>query len=145
MRFVFHSACVAFLSAAFLMGCSFVDPCVDDEIQRLPSPDGKVDAVIIKRNCGATTSFAYLLFIVPSGDKISGSTSPIFEADHLKNEDLFWKEPKFLNIVYEQARIFHFSNFWHSKEIDNFEYVVEIRETPRSAGHALSATDRWEK
>jgi hypothetical protein len=38
-----------------------------DEVARVVSPSGKVDAVLIETNGGATTSFGYDVFLVPSG------------------------------------------------------------------------------
>ena len=33
--------------------------------------------------------------------------------------------------MYQSARIYHFTNFWNSKMIDNYEYVVEIQLLPK--------------
>jgi len=38
-----------------------------DEVARIKSPDGRVDAVLLETNGGATTSFGYDIFITPSG------------------------------------------------------------------------------
>ena len=50
----------AFLLTAF--GCTS-----KDEVARVKSPDGKVDAVLFETNGGATTSFGYEVFITPPG------------------------------------------------------------------------------
>ncbi len=42
-----------------------------DEVARVPSPSGKVDAVLIEGNGGATTSFGYYLYVVTRGKKVS--------------------------------------------------------------------------
>lgn len=47
------------LAAAAIL-CCFTTACVtNDEVARVPSPDGRVDAVIVESNGGATTSFGY--------------------------------------------------------------------------------------
>jgi hypothetical protein len=43
-----------------------------DEVTRVASPSGQVDAVLIEGNGGATTSFSYYLCVVPKGKKVSG-------------------------------------------------------------------------
>ena len=41
-----------------------------------------------------------------------------------------WSKPRKLEIRYDQARIFSFVNFWQSKDVDNFKYVVEVQLVP---------------
>lgn len=38
------------------------------EVARLASPDGSLEAVLIETNGGATTSFGYLIYVVPAGE-----------------------------------------------------------------------------
>lgn len=38
-----------------------------DEVARVVSPDGRADAILVETNGGATTSFGYLVFVVPKG------------------------------------------------------------------------------
>lgn len=45
----------------------------NDEVARVVSPSGKVDAVLFETNGGATTSFGYDIYIVEHGAKPSGS------------------------------------------------------------------------
>lgn len=127
-----------------LSSCSLSSPCNQTEVERVKSTDGKVQAVLIKSDCGATTSVVYSVYMVGAGKKAE-EKDLLFKADHIEGFSLFWREPKFLEIKYKQARIFQFMNFWQSKDVDNFAYVVEVRETPLSQSHALSASDRWEK
>lgn len=133
---------IAFI--AVTAGCGFLSPCTETQAERVKSTDGKVEAVLVKKNCGATTSESFNVFIVGSGNKTE-EKDLIFSADHVDGFSLSWRDTKFLEIRYKQARIFQFTNFWHSKDVDNFAYVVEVRETPLSQSHALSASDRWEK
>ena len=109
----------------FMVNCS--NGLVKREVfLRVVSPDETVDAVIYKTNSGATSSFGYQIYIVPHG-KEPDFKNMLFRADHIKNLSVEWRSGKILNIVYDEARIFHFTNFWHSKEVQNFSYVVEKR------------------
>ena len=132
------------IMVAFLVhGCSA--PCSHEEVARIKSPDGKVDGVHVRGNCGATTPFSEHVFIVPTGDKtpeLKGDYQ-LFLADHVSGLKLAWRESKVLEIHYEEARIFRFSNFWQSKNVDNFSYVVEVRLAPSKTDFSLSKRDRW--
>lgn len=44
-----------------------------DEVARVVSPSGKVDAVLVEINGGATTSFGYEVYVVERGAQPSGS------------------------------------------------------------------------
>jgi len=59
-------------------GCS--DMCGDTIIARLASPDGKHDAVMFQRDCGATTGFSTQISILNAGDQLSGMGTA-FRAD----------------------------------------------------------------
>lgn len=45
----------------------------NDEVARVVSPNGKIDAVLFETNGGATTSFGYDIYVVKHGAKPSGS------------------------------------------------------------------------
>ena len=125
----------------FVHGCS---PCSYNEVVRIKSPDGKVEAVHIRGNCGATTSFTENIFIVPAGEKTPKPKDDYqrFLADHVDGLELEWREPKVLEIKYNVARIFKFTNFWQSQKVDHFRYVVEIRLVPSKNDFSLSEWDR---
>lgn len=44
-----------------------------DEVARVVSPDGNIDAVLFETNGGATTSFGYEVYVVAHGAQPSGS------------------------------------------------------------------------
>lgn len=111
------------------------------EVDRVPSPDSMVDAVVIRTNINATTSYGYHIHIVPAGSKPDNDRY-IFRADHFEGWKIMWNQSKLLDIQYDEARIFHFSNFWQSIDFKNAGYVVEIRLLPRSPKYSLSARDR---
>ena len=115
------------LSLIFAAGC---DDCADTEVSRTTSPDGRVDAVMAERNCGAASSFAYRVFLAPRGQKITGE--PLFVADHVSNLNIRWENPHQLVITYSQANIHGFVNYWSISEgTGNDPYAfheVRIRE-----------------
>ena len=118
-------------AAGFLLwGCSYLDPCEQREALRKTSQDGVADFVVVQRDCGATTSVAISVFIVPAGGDTDGER-PVFKANRVDGLEVTWEAPKDLRIRYGRARIFNYTNFWWSREIENFKYVVAIREQPK--------------
>lgn len=121
-----------FIAIAFIIlsGCEMLSNilCEKKELSRHISPDKKVEAVVIRINCGgATTSFSYHISIVPLGKKPTRSDT-VFSAEKLEGESIHWIKPKVLEIIYKKARIINFRNFWESKDVENFGYIVEVRE-----------------
>lgn len=116
------------VTSLLFSGCDIVQK---EEISRIKSPDAVVDAVLLRTNAGATTSFGYFLYIVPSGGKPM-KDKEVLRADHVKNLKLYWKHPKFLEIHYDKGRICNFKNFWHAKNVQNYKYIVELRLMPQS-------------
>jgi len=102
------------------------------EHYRVKSPDAEVDAVLMKSDGGATTSVSYNLFILPIG--ASSRELPLEHsrliADNAEGLRITWIENKILEIDCKSARIFRFSNFWQSKEVQDYRYIVEIRISP---------------
>jgi|SRR5688572_3631840 len=113
-----------------------------EELLRIRSPDFLVDAVLMRSNAGATGAHVYRVSIVPSGTHTK-DIEEHFRADHLKGYKLVWKAPKLLEVQFEEGRIYHFSNFWQSKDVKDGSYVVEIRLVPLSGPFSLSPEDRW--
>lgn len=106
-----------------------------EERLRLPSPDNRVDAVLMLGNAGAMSSFSYDLYVVPAGRKISekditaNKYQAVFSAQKMSGEKIQWLMNKVLEIKYTKARIFLFCNYvWPIS--DDTHYEVEIRETP---------------
>ena len=118
----------------YIFGCNAIpfSEVSSTEYYRVKSPDGEVDAVLMKNNGGATTSFSYTLFLLPKGTrskKLSLDYSQLI-ADKAEDLKITWIENKILQINCKSARIFRFSNFWQSKEIQDYRYIVEIRISP---------------
>ncbi len=115
-----------FLLLIVMMEMTGCDPVAREEMARISSPDFRVDAILIRANAGATTSFVFEVYIVQSGDVLT-EEHLLFRGDKMEGLKLRWVQSKLLTIQYEQGQIFHFSNFWSSKDVQNFKYQVEIR------------------
>ena len=112
-----------------------------EEIERVASPDGVVDAVVIRKNFGATTSYAYQVYVVQTGAKPEEGKQN-FVADRANGLTVKWEQTRSLAIVFSEARIFEFSNFWTSREVEEFRYVVELRLAPTSGSYSLGSESR---
>lgn len=136
------------LTLVLTSGCLDLGEPSYEEIGRVKSPDGMVDAVLVRSNGGATTSFGYSVFLVPAGTRFDERAQvfqpdyALFVADHQVDLELVWKEPKFLEIRHVKARIFQFSNFWHSREVQDFHYTVEVRLVPLKEASSLLDRDK---
>lgn len=105
-----------------IVGCGQTPP---TEVYRLTSPDNKVDAIVAKKETDATAGLPFFLYIVPKGGHITES-EPILIADSMDNAQVKWRASKKLVVSFSSGRIFSFSNFWQSSEIDNFQYSVNV-------------------
>lgn len=130
MSFVFSLTFISIL--LLLVNCSDSERfCKYKEIIRKTSSNQLVDAVIIEKGCGATTSNAYHVFLSPKG-KQTDELDPIFVSDKTDNIKISWVGSKELLITYSKARIFQFTNFWHSAELDKFNYIVSVIELKKN-------------
>jgi hypothetical protein len=144
------------LTITLALALCFASGCVNiagdwhyEEIGRVKSPDGVVDAILARGSAGATTGFNFSVFLAPSGTTFD-EKSPFFEreralfsADHHQGLQLVWSEPRLLELRYESARILHFSNFWHSQDVQQDQYVVELKLVPLAEPYALPLADKW--
>jgi hypothetical protein len=111
------------------------------EQERRTSPDGNVDAVLLRGSGGATTSYISKIFLVPAGEKVNSQEdrNEIFVADHTKNLALRWHNAGLLDIEFEEARIMHFRNFWIGSAVRK---IVEARLVPTRPESSLRAEDK---
>ena len=108
-----------------------------EEIARVTSPDGMVDAVMVEENCGALCSYTYSVSVVPKGEKGSdGAARSVLVAEDMAAERVYWKQPHLLEITYAHALIRNFCNvcypFAKSGVKGSWGYVVEARLAPTS-------------
>lgn len=110
------------------------------ELKRVLSPDKRVEAVLIEAEGDATVANSVDVFIVLPRTKVTERdlSRSLFTADHYREIDIQWRRTQLLRISYEKARIFRFTNFWHSEVIDNWNYIVEISLSPASDNNQLN-------
>jgi hypothetical protein len=94
----------------FIASCLDLGGCSDDEVARVTDPGGSVDAVLFERNCGATTSFSYRVYVVSRGSRLDPATESAAaylygagRSDSASGANLRWTADE-LRIEYLQAR-----------------------------------------
>jgi hypothetical protein len=103
-----------------------------EETWRLTAPDGKVDAVLMAHDAGATTSVTYSLYIVPSRIKVTARDvkkdrwPAVFMASDIEDQNIHWIENYLLEIKYVKAHIYQFRNHL-SLLVEDQGYGVEIK------------------
>jgi hypothetical protein len=133
-RFVLLGSGFPIIAAVIAVsGCSFLAGPLT-ELQRVTSPDGRVDAVVAERATGATVATPTLLFLGPKGARLEDMAERI-AADHAGGASVRWIEDRFLEFSFNTARIYRFTNFWYFQ--NDAEYVVEIKLRPLKEGRVL--------
>jgi hypothetical protein len=97
------------------------------EVQRVSSPDGKVDFVVCESDAGAMSNTVLSVYVVEAKKQIAQKEQPVFEADYVDKREIVWISDKLLEIKYEKAKIFRFRNYIYPLE-DEPSRIVEIRE-----------------
>ena len=110
-----------------------------EEIARITSPDGSVDAVMVNSDCGALCATITFVTVVAKGKKAPDDPGQyVFSADDTVNPRLLWKQSHLLEIAYDKAFINSFRNgcypFGVPGNVESWKYEVEIRLAPSSAG-----------
>lgn len=103
-------------------------------VQRLSSPDGSMDAVLLRYSgAGPTVGSTFSGHIVPEGD-VPSENNVIFNAERVRGTgiDFRWVEPDLLVVHYDTARIGQFQNEWWNGKTGSERRTVEIRLVPRS-------------
>ena len=79
-----------------------------DEVARVVSPTGNVDAVLFETNGGATTSFGYEMYIVEHGAQPTGSPAiSLYGAvrnEHAYGANLKWASPDSVAVEFLSAK-----------------------------------------
>jgi len=100
-----------------------------DEWQRLRSPDGRVDAVVLSSGGGgALGSDVFWVTLVPAGTRVTGKENDVFNAMHVNPLNIRWLEPRVVEIAYGHAVISGFVNHWSDPRVSGtLQAPVEIR------------------
>jgi hypothetical protein len=117
------------------------------EQARLTSPNGQLDAVLIREDGGgAAGGWEWYVYIVAKGNRVDQRHAhAIFNAGTLTDAKLVWSQEHLLQIGYNIAYINQFSNIWGSDELhearNGSEYLVEIRLLPSQPDFSLLTPD----
>jgi hypothetical protein len=98
-------------------------------VQRLPSPDGLVDALLVVRPTASIAETVYELYIVPHRGN-PRSQDLILRGSLFSQVRIVWRKSRWLDLCYASAYILEFKNYWQSPDVQNLEYMVEIRLMP---------------
>jgi len=98
------------------------------EVLRVTSPDRRLDAVFVRPKLSLLGTDA-ALYIVPRGETAPG-WGALVRGDFRDNPDLAWTAPQLLQLQYGSGCINRFSNLWHSYDIDDGNFYVEVRLKP---------------
>jgi hypothetical protein len=90
-----HATLLPALLAAIVTGCG--DFASHDEVARVRSPDGKIDAVLVESNGGATTSLWYDVHVVEAGASYRSESSVAHLYGAGRNESAFGVNLVWLN------------------------------------------------
>ncbi len=127
-RSEYVSGGICMLIGLFVLGCNSPE---GREVERQSSPDKRVDAVVVERLTDATVATPIELFLVPTGKEWK-KESPVLRGDKFDGLRVTWQQPRYLEIHYKKGRIFAFSNFWSSKDVEEFKHIIELRLAPET-------------
>ena len=93
------------LGILLLMGISLVvflnlpDPCSNEVVSEVPSPNGELKAVIFTRNCGATTANSRQITILPASHSLPNEAGNVFISDREPPLTVQWTDDQ--NLIIE--------------------------------------------
>ena len=76
-----------------------------EEIARLSSPDGRVDAVVVEVDAGAGNPFVYWLYVVPRGGAWRTGGERLSYSDPVRFR-VAWADARHLELCYDDARFY---------------------------------------
>ena len=76
-----------------------------EEIARLSSPDGRVDAVVVEVDAGAGNPFVYRLYVVPRGAAWRKGGERVSYSDPVRFR-VAWANARRLELCYDDARFY---------------------------------------
>lgn len=74
-------ACCLLLVGCIAVFGGFPDPCGNQILRTIPSPDGRLKVVIFERDCGATTGFSTQVSVVAAAAEPRDEAGNLFVAD----------------------------------------------------------------
>jgi hypothetical protein len=137
---------LALSRAVFLIltGCDSPFPCSNDTVVRVTSSSGRVEALLNEENCGATTSFAYVVSLRAVASPATAGVRVASAYGAIRNDDaygmnLVWIDENTLEVQYWQARWVTLEH--SSKSIDGLTITTrmkaDVRDESAPAGGML--------
>lgn len=77
---------VLLLALPIVAACSFLDPCGNRIIKRIPAPKDPWEVVVFERDCGATTAKSIQISIIGLGRRLPNESGNVFIAEDPANE-----------------------------------------------------------
>ena len=96
------------------------------EVGRIPSPDNRVDAIVVE-NRGYDVKEGFMVYIEPIGQQISNHEAFTLNADKVHGLSLRWTKPTLLEIHYRKMRTFGYYNIWTDEGFRPFMRTIEIK------------------
>lgn len=99
-----HRAIQTSMLALLLVACGLVSR---DEVSVVPSPDRRLEAVLIETNGGTTTSFGYEIWVREKGQASGNQVARLYGAtrnDVAYGANLRWDDDGTLLVEYQEAR-----------------------------------------
>jgi hypothetical protein len=118
------------VASAMKTARDFAAECNHRELERVESPDRRLDAVFV---CPIFGYFgrSSMLYVVPRGEAPPAWGPVLRLAAVHELPKLVWKNPQLLQIECRDRDIESFSSLWHSYDIEHGNYYVELRLQPR--------------
>jgi hypothetical protein len=110
---------------------NFNFPMSSEELMRVTSPEGTLDAVFLRSSAAAFDSFHYTIHIVPVKADANFNSPYVFYAHKVTNATISWSGNRTLQIEYDEANIVSFTNYAYPFGPKNFIYKVNITEIHR--------------
>lgn len=112
------------------------------EVSRVASPDGALDAVLVRTNGGATTGFVFEVFLVPGGRDVSEGDSAVLAFDRTDVLSTEWDDEHRLTFILEGGRVLHFRSSKYVSTAPGGLREVESRLVHRASEERASAQGR---
>jgi hypothetical protein len=117
-------------AAAFAVGRDFIVGTNQQEVTRVTSPDGVVDAVFVRPRFRSIGGDA--IYVVLKGEPVPSRGPQLRGTVFKEAPNLVWRRSHLLQVDYLHGCISGFNNLWHSYDLDDGNYYVELVLNPGS-------------
>jgi hypothetical protein len=109
-----------------------------EEIARFPSPDDRVDAVVVEVDAGAGNPFVYRLYLVPRGGAWRKGDERLSYADPVRFR-VAWADARHLELCYDDARFLPVPERRAPTSAQAPEDLVEVKQVKPAASCTAAA------